>query len=150
MSLHRLRRGDLHPTRRRSQITHVFKRDTTLVMSFRRGCRVAAEIARHPGVGADAVRLRHAHAAEAEAGNGQVTELGFTHAPNLPLRLSACYDASDRYGDQRRVQLDPRDAERREQIVERVLGDAQEVLGASGGSQPVQGAEGDADTRSVR
>jgi hypothetical protein len=30
MSQHRLRRGDLHPARRRSQITHVFKRDTTL------------------------------------------------------------------------------------------------------------------------
>ena len=27
---HRLRRGDLHPARRRSQITHVFRLDTTL------------------------------------------------------------------------------------------------------------------------
>jgi len=30
MSQHRLRRGGLHPAHRRSQITHVFKQDTTL------------------------------------------------------------------------------------------------------------------------
>jgi hypothetical protein len=30
MAQHRLCRGGLHPVRRRSQITHVFKRDTTL------------------------------------------------------------------------------------------------------------------------
>src|SRR5215203_3246386 len=32
MSQHRLRRVDLHPARRRSRITHVFRRDTTLVV----------------------------------------------------------------------------------------------------------------------
>ena len=32
MSRHRLRTGDLQPTRRRSQIPHVFKRDTTLAI----------------------------------------------------------------------------------------------------------------------